>query len=113
MQLVPSRLPALCPGISEAGPALPFMHMSASASACWTSQILGLCTSYPTPQSRLASDQADAGRPLFEGPLTDSDILGMLLGIRPLPFEEDPTLWVLFSHHQVGHIPVATTCILT
>ena len=53
-----------------------------------------------------------AGRPLFEGPLTDSDILGMLLGIRPLPFEEDPTLWVLFSHHQVSLPPghAAASC---
>ena len=41
------------------------------------------------------------GRPLYEGPLTDQDILGMLLGITPMPFEEDPTQWVAFDNHHV------------
>ena len=44
--------------------------------------------------------QVFSGRPLYEGPVTDQDILGSLLGVGPLPFEEDPTLWVHFSQHQ-------------
>ena len=33
--------------------------------------------------------------------MSDQDILGSLLGITPLPFEEDPTLWVHFRNHRV------------
>ena len=41
------------------------------------------------------------GRPLYEGPVSDEDILGSLLGISPLPFEEDPTQWLQFDNPQV------------
>ena len=46
-----------------------------------------------------------SGRPLYEGPVNDQDILGSLLGITPLPFEEDPTLWVHFTNHHVCPCP--------
>lgn len=42
------------------------------------------------------------GRPLFGDNFADEQVAAMLLGFRPLPFESDPSLWVLFRDAKVG-----------
>ena len=41
------------------------------------------------------------GRPLFGDAFSDEDVVMALLGFKPLPFEADPSLWVLFTESQV------------
>lgn len=41
------------------------------------------------------------GRPLFGDSFCDEDVVMALLGFKPLPFEADPSLWVLFTESQV------------
>ena len=41
------------------------------------------------------------GRPLFGDSFSDEDVVMALLGFKPLPFEADPSLWVLFTESQV------------
>ncbi len=41
------------------------------------------------------------GRPLFGDSFSDEDVMMALLGFKPLPFEADPSLWVLFTESQV------------
>jgi len=41
------------------------------------------------------------GRPLFGDNFSDKDVVMVLLGFKPLPFEADPSLWVLFTESQV------------
>ena len=41
------------------------------------------------------------GRPLFGDNFSDEDVVMVLLGFKPLPFEADPSLWVLFTESQV------------
>lgn len=42
------------------------------------------------------------GRPLFGDNFSDEDVIMALLGVKPLPFEADPSLWVLFHDPQVN-----------
>ena len=42
------------------------------------------------------------GRPLFGEAFSDEDVVMALLGFKPLPFEADPSLWVLFTESQVS-----------
>lgn len=44
------------------------------------------------------------GRPLFSDSYTDAEVLEMLLGQKQLPFEQDPSMWVLFDDPQVGDV---------
>lgn len=41
------------------------------------------------------------GSRLFGDNFTDEDVVMVLLGFKPLPFEADPSLWVLFHDPQV------------
>ncbi len=41
------------------------------------------------------------GRPLFGDNYSDNDVVMALLGVKLLPFEADPSLWVLFHDPQV------------
>ncbi len=41
------------------------------------------------------------GRPLFGDNYSDHDVVMALLGVKLLPFEADPSLWVLFHDPQV------------
>lgn len=45
------------------------------------------------------------GRPLFGDNFSDDDVIMALLGVKPLPFEADPSLWVLFHDPQVIFCP--------
>lgn len=45
------------------------------------------------------------GRPLFGDNFSDEDVVMALLGFKPLPFEADPSLWVLFTESQVSLLP--------
>ena len=45
------------------------------------------------------------GRPLFGDAFSDEDVVMALLGFKPLPFEADPSLWVLFTESQVSCMP--------
>ncbi|CAK0761588.1 hypothetical protein CVIRNUC_002875 [Coccomyxa viridis] len=42
------------------------------------------------------------GRPLFGDAFSDEDVVMALLGFKPLPFEADPSLWVLFTESQAA-----------
>jgi serine/threonine protein kinase len=42
------------------------------------------------------------GSPLFGDTFTDEDVVMVLLGFKPLPFETDPSLWVLFNDPKVS-----------
>eukprot|EP00884_Botryococcus_braunii_P011943 jgi/Botrbrau1/2074/Bobra.0047s0036.2 len=44
------------------------------------------------------------GRPLFGENFADEQVAAMLLGFRPLPFESDPSLWVLFRDAKAAQL---------
>ncbi|EIE24646.1 hypothetical protein COCSUDRAFT_46891 [Coccomyxa subellipsoidea C-169] len=50
------------------------------------------------------------GRPLFGDNFSDEDVVMALLGVKPLPFEADPSLWVLFHDPQMKN-PVFPTIV--
>ncbi|KAK9817191.1 hypothetical protein WJX72_010853 [[Myrmecia] bisecta] len=44
------------------------------------------------------------GRQLFADNFSDEDVMAMLLGLKALPFEADPSLWVLFRDSQAANL---------
>ena len=46
--------------------------------------------------------EAFTGKPLFGDQFSDADVMAMLLGQQQLPFERDPSLFVLFSDPEVS-----------
>ena len=48
------------------------------------------------------------GQALFGKAFSDEQVINILLGYSPLPFESDPSMWCLFNDSQVR--PAAATC---
>ena len=53
------------------------------------------------------------GRPLCGDSFSDEDVMMALLGFKPLPFEADPSLWVLFTESQVLSFPIQPHRVIT
>ena len=69
---------------------------------CWGSydDVIGQAASDMWAVGALAWELL-TGRPLFGDNFSDKDVMMALLGFKPLPFEADPSLWVLFTESQV------------